>query len=272
MKLRGFELEDLPWFPVTIRDSMTEYLRFLFNTFQLYKPVWPLLREVMKKTNNTTILDLCSGSGGAMEGIYENLKVTYRKDIKIVLSDLYPSLLIYKHLQYKTGGGISYMAMPVDACSVPLELEGFRTLFSGFHHFKPEKAKAILSNAIACRKEIGIFDGGNKSLWMILAIIIVHPLMLLFCTPIIKPFRWSRLLFTYLIPVIPFCTVWDGIVSIIRLYPPKEMEQLARQADLENDYTWVSGKVKNKYGMSIAYLIGMPDIKNIKTESYGIQN
>ncbi|MGE5447109.1 MAG: hypothetical protein ACM3PR_02020 [Bacteroidales bacterium] len=263
MKLRGFEFEDQPWFPVTIRDSMTEYLRFLFNTFQLYKPVWPLVREALKKTNNTTILDLCSGSGGAMEGIYENLKLAYRQDVKIVLTDLYPSLLMFKHLHDKTGGGISYVAMPVDACSVPLELEGFRTLFSGFHHFQPDKAKAILSNAIACRKEIGIFDGGNKSFWMILAIIIVHPVMFLFCTPFIKPFRWSRLLFTYLVPVIPFCTVWDGIVSITRLYRPEEMEQLAREADSNNHYNWISEKVKNKYGMSIAYLIGTPVNKNL---------
>lgn len=263
MKIRGFEFEDQPWFPATIRDSMTEYLRFLFNTFHLYKPVWPLLREVLIKTNNSTILDLCSGSGGAMEGIYENLQQTLSKEVKIVLSDLFPSLMIYKHIYNRTNGGISYIAFPVDACAVPCEMEGFRTLFSGFHHFQPPQAKAILSNAIACQREIGIFDGGNKSLLMIVAIMIVHPIMFFFCTPFLKPFRWSRLLFTYLIPVIPFCTIWDGIISITRLYQPNEMEQLAREADLNNSYNWISGKVKNKYGMSIAYLIGTPVIKTI---------
>lgn len=263
MKLRGFEFEDQSWFPATIRDGMTDYLRFLFNVFHLYKPVWPLVKEVLIKTDNTIILDLCSGSGGAMEGIYENLKHTYRKDIKIILTDLFPSLMIYQHLHDKTGGGISYVPVPVDACAVPLEMEGFRTLFSGFHHFHSSQARQIFSNAIACQKEIGIFDGGNKSLWMILTILIVHPLMLFFCTPFIKPFRISRLLFTYLLPVIPLCTVWDGIVSIARLYQPEEMEQIARGADFNNNYNWVSGKLKNKYGMSIAYLIGTPSIKNI---------
>jgi hypothetical protein len=263
MKLRAFEFEDLPWFSATMRDSMTEYLRFLFNTFHLYKPVWALLREMLIKTNNTTILDLCSGSGGAMEGIYENLQQTMGRDVKIILSDLFPSLMIYKQLSDRTNGGISYISMPVDASAVPLELEGFRTMFSGFHHFPPAKAKAILSNAIASGREIGIFDGGNKNIAMILAIFFMHPVMLFFCTPFIKPFRVSRLLFTYLIPVIPFCTVWDGIVSILRLYQPEEMEQIAREADVNNDYNWISGKVKNKYGMSIAYLIGTPFIKNI---------
>lgn len=263
MKLRGFEFEDQPWFPGILRDSMTEYLRFLFSTFHLYKPVWPLLTEMLEKTNNTTILDLCSGSGGAMEGVYHNLQHSLGKDVKVVLTDLFPSLMVYKQIHEKTNGGISYIAVPVDACAVPSEMKGFRTLFSGFHHFQPAKAKAILSNAIACRREIAIFDGGNKSIAMILAILIIHPVMLFFCTPFIKPFRVSRFLFTYLIPVIPFCTIWDGIVSITRLYKPEEMEQLARQVDLSNNYNWVSGKVKNNYGMSIAYLIGTPFIKNI---------
>lgn len=263
MKFHGFEFEDQPWFPVVIRDSMTEYLRFLFLRFHLYKPVGPLLQEVLTKTNTTTILDLCSGSGGAMEGMYENLQQTFSKDVKIILSDLFPSLMVYKHLHSRTNGGISYIALPVDACNVPHEMEGFRTMFSGFHHFRPEQAKAILQNAISCGKEIGIFDGGNKSIAMILVILLMHPVLLFFCTPFIQPFRWSRLFYTYVLPVIPFCTLWDGVVSITRLYRPKEMLQLAGEADGHNNYHWRSGKVKNKYGMSIAYLIGTPVVKNL---------
>lgn len=261
MKFRGFEFEDQPWFPEIIRDYMTDYLRFLFRTFKLYQPVIPLLEEALLITKNNEILDLCSGSGGTMELIYNRLKISFSNEIKITLSDLYPSLLVYRRLYEQTGGGISYIEMPVDAVSVSTEIKGFRTLFSGFHHFEPLKAKAILENAIVGKSQIGIFDGGNKSIWMILAIIIMHPVMLFFCTPFIKPFRISRLLFTYLIPVIPFCAVWDGIVSIIRLYSPEEMLKMAKEADTDCHYNWISGKKKNKYGMSITYLIGYPIIE-----------
>jgi len=262
MKFRGFEFEDQSWFPEIIRDSMTDYLRFLFHNFKLYQPVLPILREALIKTNNQQILDLCSGSGGAMESVYENLKQTFRIDVKITLSDLFPSLLVYRHLSHNTGGGISYIALPVDASSVPSELKGFRTLFSGFHHFDRPKASAVLKNAVESGKAIGIFDGGNKSIWMILAIIVIHPLMLFFCTPFLKPFRISRILFTYLVPVIPFCTIWDGIISILRLYTPEEMLQASQEADTSCNYTWLSGKVRNKFGMSIAYLVGYPVIEN----------
>ena len=261
MKLRGFEFEDQPWFPKIIRDCMTDYLRFLFQTFELYQPVLPLLKDALIKTNSHQILDLCSGSGGAMEGIYENLNRTFSADIKITLSDLFPSVLVYQHLQYLTDGGISHISTPVDACDVPSELKGFRTLFSGFHHFEQKKAVAVLKNVVDARKGIGIFDGGNRSLWMILLIIIVHPVLLFLCTPFFRPFRISRLLLTYLIPIIPLCTVWDGIFSISRLYTPDEMLKMAKEAESDN-YTWISGKVRNKYGMSIAYLMGYPEIEN----------
>ncbi len=261
MNFRGFEFEDQPWFPEIIRDSMTDYLRFLFHTFKLYQPVLPILKEALVKTNTDQILDLCSGSGGAMETIYDDLKLTFSENIKITLSDLFPSLLIYQHLSDKTDGGISYIDLPVDATNVPSELKGFRTLFSGFHHFDRNKAKEVLKNAVDARQGIGIFDGGNRSLWMILLIIIVHPIVLFLCTPFFRPFQISRLLFTYLIPIIPFCTVWDGVFSILRLYKPDELLQLASEADHAN-YTWSSGKVRNQFGMSIAYLIGYPTIEN----------
>ena len=257
MKFRGFEFEDQPWFPVIIRDSMTDYLRFLFRVFKLYQPVLPVLKDALTKTKTNHILDLCSGSGGPVEMIYENLRNTFDKDIKIVVSDMYPSELTYQFLSEKTQGGISGFKTPVDAADVPTDIKGFRTIFSGFHHFEKQKATEVLKNAVEAGEGIAIFDGGNKSLWMILLIIIAHPVLLLLCTPFFMPFRLSRYIFTYLIPIIPFCAIWDGIISIIRLYSPDELLQIAQNTGSEK-YNWISGKVTNRFGMSIAYLVGYP--------------
>ncbi len=257
MKLRGFEFEDQIWFPRIIRDSMTDYLRFLFRVFNLYKPALPILKDALTKTKTNQILDLCSGSGGPVEMIYVNLRNNFDKEIKIVLSDMYPSELTYQYLSKKTNGGISGIKTPVNAADVPSDIKGFRTIFSGFHHFEWQKATDVLKNSVEAGEGIAIFDGGNKSLGMILLIIIVHPVLLFFCTPFFMPFRLSRYIFTYLIPVIPFCTVWDGVISILRLYSPDELLQIARNATNGN-FIWTSGKVKNKFGMSIAYLVGYP--------------
>ncbi len=257
MKFRAFEFEDQPWFPGYIRDSMTDYLRFLFRMLKLYYPVLPVLKDALTKSNTNKIIDLCSGSGGTIEIIYENLKQTFDPETQITLSDFYPSESAYELLSKLTNGGITYVSNSVDACYVPSGLKGLRTIFSAFHHFDREKVSQVLKNAVDSEQGIAIFDGGNRSLWMVLLIVIAHPVLMFLFTPFIRPFRTLRVVFTYLFPIIPFCVIWDGIISIQRLYSPDEMLQIAKETD-NHGYIWNSGRIKSKFGLSIAYLTGYP--------------
>jgi len=252
-----FEFEDLGWFPNAIRESMTDYLRYLITTVDFYKPIVPLIIEGMNKSNSIQIIDLCSGGGGAIEQIQHELKRLTKSEIEIILTDKYPNINAYEFLSSKTDGAISFYQDSVDATDVPGTLKGFRTIFSGFHHFNNRIAKSVLQNAVAAHSGIGIFDGGNKNLLAILAILLVHPIVFFFFTPFFRPFRFSSLLFTYIIPVIPFCTVWDGIVSIISLYEPNELLQIAKEVE-PNSYYWSSGKKKSKFGFEVTFLVGYP--------------
>jgi len=114
-----------------------------------------------------------------------------------------------------------------------------------------------LKDAVDAKCGIGIFDGGNKNIFAVLCILIFHPILFFLFTPFFKPFRFSRLLFTYIFPIIPFCTVWDGIVSIIRLYKPNELLIIAHEVDKEN-YFWEAGKKRSNFGLKVTYLIGYP--------------
>ena len=259
MKLRNylFEFEDLAWFPDTIRESMTDYLRYLITKVDFYRPIVPLIIEGMNRSNANQVIDLCSGGGGAIEQIQKELNAQSEMEIKIILTDKYPNISAYEFLSVKTACAISFLNTSVDAADVPVTLKGFRTIFSGFHHFNKLTAKSVIKNAVDAKSGIGIFDGGNKDILAILAILLVHPLVFFFFTPFFKPFRFSRLFFTYIIPVIPFCTVWDGIVSIIRLYKPNELLQIAKEVEPDS-YHWRSGKMKSKFGLMVTFLIGYP--------------
>ncbi|MCW3075985.1 MAG: class SAM-dependent methyltransferase [Bacteroidetes bacterium] len=256
MRAGLFEFEDLQGFPAIIRQGMTDYLRFILNTADLYRPVTTLLAEGLEQTGSETVIDLCSGSGGAVEQVQKNICDTVKKEVFFVLTDKFPNVPTYKFLKKKTSGKISYSEMEVDAMDVPSNLKGFRTIFSGFHHFNLQQGSKVLKNAVEARQGIAIFDGGDKNLFIILAILVLHPLIFFFCTPFFRPFRISNIIFTYLIPLIPFCTIWDGIVSITRLYKPNDLLIMAQNTG--PDYSWQAGKVKNKLSMNIAYLIGYP--------------
>src|SRR4029077_12135205 len=126
---------------------------------------------------------------------------------------------------------------------VPGELTGFRTIFSAFHHFRPEQACAVLADAVHKRQGVAVFEGTQRSVLALLLMLLV-PLMVLLVTPFIRPFRWSRLLWTYLIPLMPLTALFDGLVSCLRTYSVEELRDLAARLET-NEYDWDIGTVKS---------------------------
>jgi hypothetical protein len=120
-----------------------------------------------------------------------------------------------------------------------------RTLFEGFHHFGPEQAGAILQDAVDARVAIGIFEAGlQRPLGLLL--LPFTPLMTLvgylFSTPFIRPRTFSRFFWTYLVPIVPLATCWDGIVSLLRVHSLQELKGMTDSLECQ-DYTWESGLV-----------------------------
>lgn len=257
MRLHLFEFEDYHWFPNSIREGGTDYLKYFLKAVGFYKPVIPLIEQALVKAKTNRIVDLCSGAGGPMEQINDQFRKKSTSTPTITLSDKFPNIEAYEYIKQKTGGTITFRASSTDAASVPADMTGLRTMFSAIHHFKPHAIKNIIKDAVINNAGIAIFDGGDKNIFTILGIILFHPIAFVICTPFFRPFKFSRLFFTYVLPLIPLTTVWDGCVSILRLYTPEELLNYAKEISADR-YTWESGKVKNKIGMSITYLIGYP--------------
>jgi len=258
MRIHLFEFEDLSWFPNIIRVGGTDYLRYLLIATDVYQPMLPLIKELLLQTNEKTIIDLCSGGGGFIEKIFEDLSLNSIQKTSFILTDKFPNYEAYKIIKARTGGQINFANQSVDAANVPDDLKGFRVMFSAIHHFKPKQVRNILQNAIDNNASIGIFDGYEKNIFAILSVIIFHPLAMLLFTPFFKPLSFSRLFFTYIIPLIPVYTVWDGCVSILRMYSSQDLLNMAESTS-SNNYLWQAGTLKNKYGIHSTYLIGYPN-------------
>lgn len=239
-RIHLFEFEDLSWFPNSIRESTTGYLGFVLDKLKFYEPVASLLAE---KINVLQIN--CSGSGLPAKSIFPILNK--KRTIKFILTDKFPNISSYKKLKENSGDKIDYFETSVDAINVPEELKGLRTIFSVIHHLRRDQVKRIIKGTIKKNMPIGIFDSGDKNIFTILGIIFIHPIIFFFATPFVKPFWWSRIIFTYFFPIIPLCTVWDGAV-ILRPYSPKMLLKLAKEADENDEFDWEFGKVKNNKG------------------------
>jgi hypothetical protein len=241
-----FEFEDQPWFPQLLRGYMTDYLQFIFNKFDMYKPVVHELNMLMENSNKNTIVDLCSGSGGPLMVIRKNFIRQYNKHISIILTDKFIPKTTINNLPE----GISYHKQPIDAIAVPIELKGLRTMFSSLHHLNTEEIKQIIINNSQSGEPFAFFDSGDKNIIMILSIIIFHPILMIVFTPFIKPFSLLRIIFTYIIPLVMFFTIWDGLVSIINLYSKENLCNLTNQLQ-QLGISCRLLELKNKLGMKI---------------------
>ncbi|WP_439881510.1 class I SAM-dependent methyltransferase [Pontibacter sp. MBLB2868] len=258
IRLQLFELEDQQWFPQVVREGMQDYLRFMISKLDTYEAALPQLEELLTNTKQQYITDLCSGAGGGIAGLQEALSKRMGVPVHVTLTDLYPNIDAYEYLKIASRGAIDFVAEPVNALNVPSHVKGVRTIFSSFHHFPPTTAQGILQDAVKKGAAIGIFEGAKKSWSELLMLWLTFPVVILLITPFIKPFKLSRLFFTYILPLIPIGILWDGTVSLLRIYPPERLQKMVQHIKSPG-YVWKSGRVGKGPGKHVIYLIGYPE-------------
>jgi len=250
------ELHEQPWFPAVWRDLLTDYLSFYATVFRPYACVAPLLAEALEREGSARIVDLCSGAGRPLLSLVPALQESGIRDLEVVLTDRFPNLGALESID-GTGAKVTYLTTPIDAADVPMSLKGFRTLLTSFHHFRPESALAILANAVDNGEGVGIFEYTERN-WLIWALpTLLIPLFVWLCTPFIRPFRWRRLVWTYLVPIVPIVALWDGFVSNLRSYSVGELNDLVEQVKSDR-YEWQIGKVRSLGLSRVTYVIGIP--------------
>jgi len=257
-RLHLIEIEDQKWCPSFIRDGITEYLGWFERFWNMYQPIVPRLKKVLRKHRSERIIDLCSGAGGPWVYLYKELDDLKQNMPTVCLTDLYPNSSAFEASSRLSSGKILYSAEPVSATNVPTHLTGFRTIFSAFHHFPPQIAKSILCDAVRSKQGIAIFEISQRHPLIILPMCF-SPLLVILSTPFIRPFRWWRLFWTYVIPAIPFAFMFDTIVSCFRTYSPQELRALIGDIEGGDAYYWDIGvETFERTKAGITYLIGYP--------------
>lgn len=257
-RIHAIEIHEQDWCPAAIRDAATDYLQFVSRIGNPYGPIVERLVVGLRRSKSSQVLDLCSGGGGPWFELQPELSGAMKASVPVRLSDLHPNRAAFERARGDSDVSIDFVEQPVSVSEVPPELEGFRTLFASFHHFRPDGGRAILTDAVRDRRGIGVFEPLGRSVPAIVSVIFA-PLMVLLVTPFIRPFRWSRLVFTYLIPIVPLVVIFDGVVSCLRTYTPDELRDLVAGVDGALDYDWDIGSESiPRTPMSITYLIGVP--------------
>lgn len=254
-RVHAFELEDQPWLPRFLRNYATDFLQFVVELGDSYAPAVPLLRRGLDVCGTDRVVDLGSGGGGPWPGLLARVRGD-GLPVRVLLTDLYPSREAGERVRRAAVDGLEYHPEPVDAMRIPAELDGFRTLFTALHHFRPAEVRAILADTARSRQGFGAFELTERSVRGVLATAL-SPLLVLLLTPWLRPFRPSRLFWTYVVPAVPLVVLWDGLVSCLRTYTPGELRTLAESLGADG-YVWEAGSVRGRAPVPVTYLFGRP--------------
>ncbi len=212
------------WFPAFLTTCIHEFMTWFVNKVNAAKPFMPVIDEGLKQADRIVVIDKKCGAG------FETVDHFIDKKIERI------------HVN-----GENFTASE----------KGLYLSVNAFHQYTVNDAKNLLKQIAHKRQAVVIVEGNNDSLWQVFGMTVIVPLTVLLTAPFVKPFRLGRIIFTYLIPILPFLTFFDGFMALFKLYAPKDLDELTAELDTK-DYYWRSGKLENGRGGKIIYLIGYP--------------
>lgn len=247
------EIEDQRWCPRFLRNFATEWLCAVAETSGAFHCVVPKIERAMTAVSQRHIIDLCSGGGGPWPSLVKPLLA--RGCVTVKLTDLFPNAQAFVAVTEKSDGHVFAHGESIDASNVPESFLGVRTMFNCFHHFPPELARRVLSDAVAKGNAICIFEAcTNRAVGLLLVSLQIPALILL--TPLLLPRSPLRLFMTYGLPLVPALVAFDGFASMLRLYSESELRQMAERFPT---YDWDIGSTRiPRSPFCVRHFVGVP--------------
>ncbi|TRX95500.1 hypothetical protein FHL15_003458 [Xylaria flabelliformis] len=153
--------------------------------------------------------------------------------VKFILTDLHPHVKSWEKAASESPH-LTYVSTPVDAAAAPPDLitqnktggKGVFRLFNlAFHHFDDDLARAILKNTVSTSDGFGIFELQSRTFSSFVSCMLFG-LFICLIAPLLYWWSPQILFFVYVVPIVPFVLVFDGVISSVRTRTADEVEIL----------------------------------------------
>ncbi len=236
-RLHLFEFNDSSWCPGFVRDSVVEVLGRVIAGGDIPESAAPVLARFISRAGIKRMLDLGSGTGLTTAAI-----VRAADDLG---QDSMPEVILSDLMGGREAGGVAeicnghcrFWPDPVNAMAVdPAIAHDGRSFFCVFHHFRPDEAIKVITAAVDSGKAVIIMEPFPRNP-LYLRVLYLPSLF----AYLLNPFRTRRhrllkFVFTFLVPLLPFIGLWDGLVSTTRIYDEEQLRAMAVAAG--PDYRW----------------------------------
>ena len=197
--------------------------------------------------------------------------------VDFVMTDIHPHLPEWVKASTKSDN-LYYVPTPVDAARAPRDLLSiagtpkknkkiFRLFSLAFHHFPDPLATRILHDTLSTSSGFAIIELQGRDVGSIVTILGMLPLLWVGSWWWFWG-QWRLLFWTYVVPVVPFVLVFDGVVSSLRTRREGEVLELIKGCGASTEgwrfqtgtevHTWTGGMMN--------YFIGIKDAGGKKVQ------
>jgi hypothetical protein len=219
-RIQVFEFCDQAWLGGALREAFFDGLRFLFKSGGVYRRMHVPFSRWAAAAGHRRVLDMASGNGGPAETMLESARKDGVQMPVIVLSDLFPDTDAFERLKQARPEKVEWIEKPVDAVTAPAA--DLISICTAFHHFSPEAARQLLTNAVRNADGIFIMEVCPRTLLALLVPLLCLIPLMLSCFFAARPSVF-KIALTAIVPLVPLMIICDGIVSALRAYRPDEI-------------------------------------------------
>lgn len=240
-RLQLFEFNDLDAAPAAVRDTVVESLGRTLAWGHVLREVVGPFRRFLAQCGAEEIVDIGSGSGGPARLLLRELDGQGASLPKFVLTDLHPRVEAWTEAQSEWPSHIAFETSSVDATVMPDRLSRgrARTVINVLHHFSPSLVSAVLEDAVRSGRGIFVVEAFERNPLQFLNIAVVG-LPALLANPVLSSKeRWKKALLTWATPAALAISVWDGLVSTLRVYSEEELRAMV--APFGKGWRWEYG-------------------------------
>lgn len=239
-RLQLFEFNDTPGVPQFVRETVVESLSRALAWGHLLREVVVPFRDFVKRVGATEVLDIGAGAGGPAGILVEELLAAGVEPPRFLLTDINPQIDSWKALMRKHPRYIDFVSAPVDASTLPPELARGRvaTITNVLHHFPPPLAERVLRSSLEHAAGLFLIEGFERTP-LGFAAYAPAGLAALLANPILSPHgNLPKAIFTWLTPFAIAVSVWDGLVSTMRIYSEDDLRKMVAPVATDHELTY----------------------------------
>ena len=257
-RVQAFEFNDTAGVPAFMRDTVVESLSRALRWGHVLHDLVPPFARFLRESGATEVLDLCAGAAGPATILAAEMHRSGERPPRFVMTDLFPQVDAWEAARAEDPDAIDFVREPVDATRIPHDLADgkARVIINALHHFPPDLARGMLEDAVRGSRGIFVSEAfernplGFVSMWPAgLAALFANPLLT-------KKDRLAKAVMTYLTPITAGISLWDGVVSALRIYSRRDLFEMVEP--FGDSFRWEYGRYDFKPLGRGMYFYGVP--------------